>query len=134
MIERSDVAGEELPVFTRPYVKATLPPARGTELHLAPVHVLANMVTKVAEMEAPVHLSEVTKRLMDAYGVARAGSRITSRVQEAVEHCVRVGKLDFRGEFVYNTRQGEIAPRDRSGFSPSDKRLNGSPRKKSMQR
>lgn len=123
VIERGEAASEVEADFAQPYVKVTLPPVNGVELHLAPVHDLGHMVTSVVAVEAPIHLSELTKRLMDAFNVSRAGARIASRVREAVDHCARRGTVKFRGEFVYGTGSDQIAPRDRSSFSPADKKI-----------
>ena len=48
----------------------------------------------MVSIEAPIHLGEVTKRVMDAFGVSRAGARITGRVREAVEHSARRVRFD----------------------------------------
>jgi hypothetical protein len=124
VIERGEAASEVDADFAHPYVKATLQPVNSVELHLAPVHDLGHMVTSVVAVEAPIHLSELTKRLMDAFNVSKAGTRITSRVREAVEHCALRGTVKFKGEFVYDAGSDQIAPRDRSSFSPADKKIN----------
>lgn len=123
VIERGEAASEVVADFTQPYVKASLEPVSGVELHLAPVHDLGHMVTSVVSVEAPIHLSELTKRLMDAFSVGRAGTRITSRVREAVDHCARRGTVILKGDFVYGAGGGQIAPRDRSSFSAADKKI-----------
>ena len=60
---------------------------------------------------------------MDAFGVSRAGTRITSRVREAVDHCVQRGMVRFQGDFVYGTYGVQVVPRDRSAFSAAEKKI-----------
>jgi hypothetical protein len=123
VIERGEAASEVEADFSQPYVRASLQPVSGVEMHLASLADLSNMVARVVSVEAPIHLNELTKRLMDAFDVVRAGARITSRVREAVDHCVRRGTIRFQGEFVYGTSVGRISPRDRSSFGASDKKI-----------
>ena len=123
VIERGEAVCEVGANLTTPYVRATLAPVSGTDLHLAHVGTLAHLVVSVVAVEAPVHITDLTKRLMEAFGVSRAGSRITTRVQEVVEHCVRVGKVKLRGEFLCGVGDLQIVPRDRSSFSPVDKKI-----------
>jgi hypothetical protein len=73
--------------------------------------------------EAPVHISEVVRRLLEAYGVTRAGSRITARVQEATEHFSRQRMLRFNKDFLYATDGLAIRVRNRAGLSPADRKI-----------
>lgn len=123
VIERGESVSESEADFTNPYVKVTLPTVNGVELHLASVSDLGHMVARVVAIEAPIHVDDLTKRLREAFNVGRAGSRITARVQEAVQHCVRNGKASLRGDFVYERGDGQIVPRDRSSFSAGDKKI-----------
>lgn len=124
VIQRAETTSEDaLANSAQPYVKATLAPVIDAELHLAHIGELGNMVKNVVAVEAPIHVSELTKRLMEAFGVGRAGSRITARVQEALEHCTRGGKVSLHGDFVYGNGGENIVPRDRSSFNTIDRRI-----------
>ncbi len=54
------------------------------ELHEAPLRLIAECVAKIVEVEGPVHIEEVGRRLSRLWGYKRAGSRIQARVAEAV--------------------------------------------------
>ncbi|ALT77929.1 DUF3320 domain-containing protein [Paucibacter sp. KCTC 42545] len=123
VIDRGEAGSDVEVEFSQPYVRAALSPVAGLELHLAPVGDLGRMVVRVANVEAPIHVSDLTRRLMEAFGVVRAGNRITARVQEALDHCVRGGRLVSRGDFVYMPGDAQFVPRDRSLFSASDKKI-----------
>ena len=123
VIEWGEAASEFEVDFRQPYARAALTPVGGVELHLAPIGDLGRMVVLVADVEAPIHVSDLTKRLMEAFGVVRAGNRITARVQEVLEHCVRGGRVKWLGDFVYVPGDGQIVPRDRSMFSATDKKI-----------
>lgn len=123
VIERETARLQHDTEFAQPYLRATLEPVHGVELHAASLDALEKMIVSVVAVEAPIHLSELTKRLMSAFGVSRAGARITGRVREAVEHGARRRSVHCRGDFVYGSGDAAIMPRDRSSFSTSDKKI-----------
>jgi hypothetical protein len=109
--------------FAKPYVKTRLPFAAGRQLHEADNDKLAKMIKAVATVESPVHVDEVTRRLMDAFGVGRAGSRITTRIGEALHYSAKQRVIDLRGGFVYAIGGNPISVRDRSSFSPAERKI-----------
>jgi hypothetical protein len=70
-----------------------------------------------------VHVDEVAKRLMDAYGVARSGSRIAARLSEAMQHAAAQRVIDVRGGFVYAIGGDPVQVRDRSSFSSTERKI-----------
>lgn len=109
--------------FAKPYVRAQLPAVRGQELHEADNTALAEMIQSVAAVESPVHADEVAKRLMDAHGVARSGSRIAARLSMALQHAAAQRLVEVRGEFVHAIGGDPVEVRDRSGFSSAERKI-----------
>jgi very-short-patch-repair endonuclease len=109
--------------FAKPYLKARLPAVTGRELHEADNATLAGLIQAVAAVESPVHVDEVAKRLMDAYGVSRAGSRITARLSEALQYAAAQRLIDVRGGFVYAIGGDPVQARDRSSFSSTERKI-----------
>lgn len=73
----------------------------GGELHAVPPSLLATWVQQVVSAESPVHVSEVLKRICDAAGVKRAGSRIQEAIVGAIplnRNVVRRGDFLWRGD------------------------------------
>ena len=70
-----------------------------------------------------MHLNDITKRIMDAYGVNRAGSRITSAVEEAVSFGHRMKLFRHRKGFVYSLSDQTIKVRDRSQLDMGERKI-----------
>lgn len=109
--------------FAQPYVKARLPAVAGQELHEADNATLAGLIQTVAAVESPVHVDEVAKRLMDAYGVTRSGSRIAARLGVALQHAAAQRLIEVRGGFVYAIGGDPVQARDRSSFGPTERKI-----------
>lgn len=113
-----------MPNSSRPYVKARLTPVTSmTELHQEKPERLLQMIRAVVEVEAPVHASEVTQRIMEAYGVGRAGARITSVVDEAIRLGVRQGVYRGRGSFVYCADSRPVPIRSRAHLDSVERKI-----------
>lgn len=123
VIQRSEAGSDAPAQFAKPYRRAQLDLVVNGQLHQADLMLLASMIKAVAFVEAPVHVSEVTKRVMDAYSVVRAGARIMGRIQEAIAFCAQRAQIDYRGEFVYVAGQSEFEARDRSAFNATDRNI-----------
>ena len=124
-IVRGRPADDAVPTSSRPYVKARLSPVLDSTvpLHQAPPESLAQMIKTVADVESPVHVSEVTRRLMEAFGVNRAGSRITSAVEEAVRLGKKMQLFRHRRGFVYSLADTSVRIRDRSLLDASERKI-----------
>lgn len=82
------VAPEEQPSWADSYVVATPTPprARGIEMHdYGAKGDLRRMIEEVVEVEGPVSREVVLRRVREAWGVGRAGSRIRDSFDEAVK-------------------------------------------------
>ena len=65
----------------------------GPELQHETTRTLENLVTRVVQVEGPVHLDVVVERIRDRYGVRRAGSVIRQRIEGAVRNLVKAGRV-----------------------------------------
>lgn len=105
------------PARAEPYVTARV---RGfsSPLHEVPRSDLAEAVVAVVQVESPVHVDEVARRIMDASGVRRLGNRIREAVEAGVTWATRYGGVGRRGDFLFllSMRPADIVPRDRSGL------------------
>ncbi|MGK4339993.1 DUF3320 domain-containing protein [Ectopseudomonas oleovorans] len=123
-IVRGAPAEETAPSSSQPYVKARLTPVVSmTELHQEKPERLMQMIRTVVEVEAPVHASEVTRRVMEAYGVARAGARITSVVDEAIRLGVRQGVYRGHGSFLYCADSRPVPIRSRAHLESAERKI-----------
>jgi very-short-patch-repair endonuclease len=75
--------------------------------------VLARVVQDVLEVEGPIHLSELARRIAACWGMQRVGSQIQHSVEKAVGRLVRSGVLVREDDFVW-IPSAPIAVRSRS--------------------
>ena len=109
---------------SQPYEKASLPAiVSQTEMHQERTEKLMQMIRTVVEIEAPVHSSEVTRRLMEAYGVTRAGTRITAAINDAIRLGTRHNQFSSKGNFIYSAGDQGISIRNRAHLESSERKL-----------
>ncbi len=124
VINRAASVAEESATTAMAYRKAVLPSWKYAEaLHEAPADHLIGMIKAVSDIEAPVHASDVTRRLMDAFGVSRAGSRITEAVSAAIQQGHRSGTFHFSNGFVYSDKTKLANVRNRNVFEAAEKKI-----------
>lgn len=80
-------------------------------------HLLTGAILDIVEVEAPVHVTEVTTRIRDCIDLKRAGSKIQRVVNEAIELEVKNGKISRRGQFLWTTSYRPVRVRVRTGLS-----------------
>lgn len=86
------------------------------EPHEAPPSQLANLIMKIVEIEGPIHIDEVARRISAAFGKSRAGSRIVEVTRQATSHAMGTGmEIRKSGDFLMTAEQQNTPPvRDRS--------------------
>jgi very-short-patch-repair endonuclease len=99
-----------------PYTIAA-PPARSGEPHEAPADVVDQVVREVVEVEAPVHIEEVGRRLASAFGKNRTGRRIQDAAQAAVRRITADGRFVIEDEEFVTTTERKNDPVVRSRAS-----------------
>ena len=87
----------------------------GSSLHDEPVEELARWVLHVIDTESPIHQDEIVRRIREAAGIKRAGSRIQAAIQEATDLVLRHSRARRFGAFLYSVRQPQIQVRTRAG-------------------
>ena len=101
-----------------PYQEASFVVYESVPLHEAPLAAVARYVVRIVEIEGPVHLDEVGRRLSRLWGYKRAGSRIQDSVRRAVSAAARSGSLRYSGgsdgAFLEPGAGAAVTVRDRS--------------------
>ena len=93
--------------------------AMGGELHEQSTHQLSKAVIRVVDVEGPVHLDEVVRRIRSLWGLGRAGHRIYDAISRAASLAKRNGQIGRRGNFLWPTIEGPIKVRRRFGDPPA---------------
>ncbi len=91
----------------------------GLDLHAVPSHSMMDWIQRVVEVESPVHINVVAKRIANAAGFKKVGNRIQDAVkfaatQIARSESIQIKETSFYETFLYWTGQKNITVRDRS--------------------
>jgi len=96
---------------------------RGGELHEADPDALAEFIADIVEVESPVHVQEVSRRITEAAFVTRTGSRIRAVIEASVNRAVESDKVVLRGAFLWQPGMTEPLLRDRSELPDASRKL-----------
>lgn len=99
-LERESIEENIAPSYSAMYEIALVSPPAGYDLLDAPKAALARMIQEIARVEAPINMIIITRRVMEAFGLGRAGSRIAARVEEVARQCVHQSQWLFHDDFV----------------------------------
>jgi len=113
-IKRVEVSRPGIDAKTRPYnlyrknIRSSIP------LHEVKSSRMARWVTEVVEVESPIHIDELVRRITHAAGLKRSGSRIQRAVLQGVEYSEREGVIVSENSFLWRSDMAQPPVRDRS--------------------
>ena len=84
---------------------------------------LGNWISEVVQTESPVHFDEVAKRITDAAGISKVGSRIRYTLTQALDQAQDEKKVVIKGDFLWAPEIQTTIVRDRSKLPPAYKKL-----------
>lgn len=93
------------------------------ELHQHSIGKLAGWVADVVRAEGPVHFDEVAKRIVDAAGIARVGSRIREQLLLAARFAEGGKKIRIRQDFLWDAAMEQPQVRNRGGLPGPSKKI-----------
>ncbi len=101
----------------------------GLDLHAVPSHSMMDWIQRVVEVESPVHMNVVAKRIANAAGFKKVGNRIQDAVkfaatQAARSESIQIKETSMYETFLYWTGQKNITVRDRSELPNTSRKLN----------
>ncbi|WP_139685829.1 DUF3320 domain-containing protein [Vibrio tasmaniensis] len=82
---------------------------------------LAEDILKVVKLESPIHVKQLSIRLLSAVGSSRSGARINRAILDGISLLNRQGSIELDGEFIIAKSYDEITIRNRSEL-PSNER------------
>lgn len=89
---------------------------RGRELHTCSAEWIAPGAVAVVEVESPVHEGEVVRRIVNAAGYQRAGSRLQEAVLRGIAYAARRSAIERRGDFLWANGEHELSVRNRGAL------------------
>ncbi|WP_395631853.1 DUF3320 domain-containing protein [Aquidulcibacter sp.] len=111
-----DIEIEHLALTAEPYQRAQFLVNTNVEPHEVQTGQLVRLIWNIVEIEGPIHVDEVARRISTLYGKSKAGSRIVEAAKRAVEvGLVSYASLRREGEFIMTSDQQKSPKvRDRS--------------------
>ena len=95
----------------------------GCALHEVPARLIANWIQQVVEIESPIHLNEIAKRITSAVEIKKVGKRIREAIESAAKLAARSESIQIQGEFLYWTAQEQITVRNRDELPNTSRKL-----------
>ncbi len=84
---------------------------------------LGNWIAQIVQTESPVHFDEVAKRITDAAGIAKLGSRIRYTLTQALDQAKDEGKVIVKDDFLWAPEMQTAVVRDRSSLPSVYKKI-----------
>ena len=120
-VARDDPGSVEVaPSRAEPYKLAASPGE--VDLATASTSLLVRRLTKVVEVEGPIHRDEAQRRVAEGAGAKRIGTRAQAVLDEAVDGALALGKVVARDAFLWPPGLNEPPVRDRGELSPNSRR------------
>lgn len=84
------------------------------DLYNQPIDKVSDAVKLVVDIEGPIHVSEVTKRVKDSCHIKRAGSKLKKTVNSAISNAESKGDIIKIGDFLYDSSNNDVLIRRRN--------------------
>ena len=84
------------------------------DLYKKPIETVAVSVKQIVDIEGPIHVKEVTKRIRDSCHINRAGANLKKTVNNAIETAESSGSIIKIGDFLYDASSNNVLIRKRN--------------------
>jgi superfamily I DNA and/or RNA helicase len=84
---------------------------------------LSGWIAEVVKIESPVHFDEVAKRITEAAGMTKVGSRIRYTLTQALDQAQDEKKVVVKGDFIWSLEMEKAIVRDRSKLPAAYRKL-----------
>ncbi|AAB84992.1 unknown [Methanothermobacter thermautotrophicus str. Delta H] len=75
------------------------------DLYRSPTPIISSVVSEIVSMEGRIHVEEVIRRIRESCGLRRAGRRVRSIINSAIEMAENNGNIKRNGEFLSSQTQ-----------------------------
>jgi len=115
---------EEIHTFTPVYGMVSISPEIATqEIHLHADGKLGGWISEIVDFESPIHFEEMARRIADANGISKIGSRVRHAITMATEYAVNAGLIKRKGDFLWHPKMETPVVRERSTLPANSKKL-----------
>ncbi len=93
------------------------------EIHLYPPRQLSSWVEEIVKVESPVHFDEMARRIADAAGAAKIGTRIREALLQTATQVEESGRIRMKGDFLWQPGMDIPQVRDRSQLTAASRKI-----------
>ncbi|HVT85464.1 MAG TPA: DUF3320 domain-containing protein, partial [Chitinophagaceae bacterium] len=93
------------------------------DFHLHSTGKLAGWMESVVKVESPVHFDEVARRMVEAAGVSKVGSRIRDCLVQAMEYLKNANRIKVVGQFLWTKQMEKPVIRNRVNLANSARKI-----------
>lgn len=119
LVEQIPLKDEGIERLAIPYEEYHIPSYGGIMFTALPDGQLIDLVSRIVQHEAPIHLDEVARRLREAFGLERITTRILNITEVALRQAARLGGICCKGDFWFASGRQLERPRGRRHAAPS---------------
>ena len=83
------------------------------QLYENPLDDVADSIYKIVQIEGPVHVNEVIKRIKDSCEISRAGVKFKDSIITAIDHGEEMGTILKVGDFLFDASNSDVTIRKR---------------------
>ncbi|WP_407432886.1 DUF3320 domain-containing protein [Methanobrevibacter sp.] len=83
------------------------------DLFSQPIDNVSNSINKIVNVEGPIHVNEVIKRVKDSCHIKRAGSKMKKQVLRGIKESENSGNIIRIGDFLYDASSNDVVIRRR---------------------
>ncbi|QMU27673.1 DUF3320 domain-containing protein [Adhaeribacter radiodurans] len=124
IITRQAVTNQEQTTGLPLYQVATVPVKLvNPELAEVPTTKLADWIWQIVQVESPVHITEVTRRLAEASALTKVGPRVKTAVEQAIDFGILQGVFRREKDFLWLPTMAHPPLRDRSQLPASSRNI-----------
>ncbi len=84
---------------------------------------MVGLINELVEIEAPVHESDVISRIVEFFGIKRAGRIVSEKIQSGITAGSRSQRFVYDNGFLYRDAARQTTIRSRAEFSPGEKKI-----------
>lgn len=99
------------------YREASFPVPKNTEPHKIWDSQMAYIVTKIVEVEGPIHEEEVARRVAALWGRKRTGSRIMAKAKRGLKGAAKGKRIEQTGSFYTLQNSTDVRVRNRENVT-----------------
>ena len=113
-IQRHAASDDNQPGLSEPYKLASFRVPTDAEIHRLTAAKLGKIISKVVDVEGPIHREEVARRVAQLWGLQRTGRRVRDAVDLAIEAASRKALRRVDDDFLISAGPTDCPIRDRS--------------------